>query len=69
MDEPESPSDPDGGEEDGPATGERSDHHNAPPGVEVPGGPGTDPAGEVPGKPDDEDEPGEGREDGGLSPI
>lgn len=69
MDEPDTPSDPGPGEEDVPATGERSDHHNAAPGVEVPGGPGTDPAGEMPGKPEDGEEPGEGREDEGRSPI
>jgi len=32
------------GPREGPASGERSDHHNAPPGVRVPGGMGIDPA-------------------------
>jgi len=45
--------DPETPEADPPATGEREDHHNAPPGVEIPGGADTDPAGDVPGKPDD----------------
>jgi hypothetical protein len=60
--------DPADGEADPPATGERADHHNAVPGVAVPGGAGTDPAGDA-GKPDDAEEPGEGREDEGTSPI
>jgi hypothetical protein len=55
--------DPADGEADPPATGERADHHNAVPGVAVPGGAGTDPAGEA------GEEPGEGREDEGMSPI
>ena len=60
---------PDQNESGAPATGERSDHHNSAPGVEVPGGSGTDPAGDLPDKPRDEEEPGEGREDEGRSAI
>ena len=69
MDESERMPHPDQNESGAPATGERSDHHNAAPGVEVPGGSGTDPAGETEGKPDDAEEPGERREDEGRSPI
>ena len=60
--------DPADGEADPPATGERADHHNAVPGVAVPGGAGTDPAGDA-GDADDAEEPGEGREEEGMSPI
>jgi hypothetical protein len=69
MAEDDQVTDPDPVEADPPATGERPDHHNAPPGVAVPGGADTDPAGAVAGKPDDSEEPGEDREDEGLSPI
>jgi hypothetical protein len=70
MDEPDRMPHPDQNESGGaPATGERSDHHNSVPGVAVPGSSGTDPAGPVPGKPGDEEEPGAGREDEGGSPV
>jgi hypothetical protein len=43
-DENDKPSEPEEAERRPPATGERADHHNAAPGVEIEGGPATDPA-------------------------
>jgi hypothetical protein len=68
MTDEETTSDPEPDPETEPATGERADHHNHAPGVKVPGGAGTDPA-PNPEEPGDGEDPGEGREKEGMSPL